>query len=432
MSIWQPEFECLLRSDLEALQLERLQSTVRRCYEAVPFYRQAFDARRLTPADIRSLDDLHLLPFTDKEAFRTNYPYGLFAVPRRQLVRLHASSGTTGQPTIVGYTRRDLATWSDLVARFLVMAGVTDESVVQVGFGYGLFTGGFGLHYGIERVGALVVPASSGNTRRHLNLIRDLGTTDLVCTPSYALNIAEVAEEIGFDMAHSALRHAILGAEPWSEPMRREIERRLGVQAYDNYGLSEVMGPGVSGECAAKNGLHLFEDQFIPEVIDPQTLEPLPAGREGELVLTAVNKEALPVLRYRTRDRVRLIDAPCPCGRTLRRHSRVTGRTDDMLIIRGVNVFPSQIEEVLLAVEGTLPQYQILLARSGALDELEVKVEVNERLLSDEMKAMRDLNRRIEGELELALGLRSKVTLVEPGSLPRSDGKAKRVIDRRT
>ena len=431
MAVWQPEFECMPAGDLEALQLERLKETVRRSYERVPFYREAMEERGITPADIRSLDDLRLLPFTDKETFRRTYPYGLFAVPRRDLVRVHASSGTTGTPTLVGYTRRDLETWSDLVARFLVAAGVTRESVVQVAFGYGLFTGGFGLHYGIERVGALVVPASSGNTRRHLRLIADLGTTDIVCTPSYALNIAEVAAETGFDLCRSTLCRAILGAEPWSEAMRREIEARLGVEAYDNYGLSEVIGPGVSGECVERNGLHIYEDCFIPEIIDPETLEPLPPGEEGELVLSAINKEALPVLRYRTRDRARLIDEPCPCGRTFRRHSRITGRTDDMLIVRGVNVFPSQIEEVLLAVEGTLPQYQIILTRSGALDELEVRVEVTETLLSDEMRRMQETTRRIEGELETVLGLRSKVTLVEPGSLPRSPGKARRVLDRR-
>ena len=431
MAIWQPEFECLPRSDLEALQLERLRDTVHRSYERVPFYREVMDERGVTPADIRSLDDLHLLPFTDKESFRRTYPYGLFAVPRREVVRVHASSGTTGTPTVVGYTRKDLETWSDLVARFLVAAGVSDESVVQVAFGYGLFTGGFGLHYGVERVGALVVPASSGNTRRHLRLIADLGTTDLVCTPSYALTIAEAAGETGFDIVGSSLRHAILGAEAWSEPMRREIEARLGVDAYDNYGLSEVVGPGVSGECDRKNGLHIFEDCFIPEVIDPGTLEPVSDGEEGELVLSAINKEALPVLRYRTRDRARLIDEPCPCGRTSRRHSRITGRTDDMLIIRGVNVFPSQIEEVLLAVEGTLPQYQLVITRSGALDQLEVRVEVTEVILSDEMRQMQALTRRIEGELEVVLSLRSKVTLVEPGALPRSPGKARRVFDNR-
>jgi len=431
MPIWQPEFECITRSDLETLQLERLQATARRCYDHVPHYREAMDATGVTPGDVRSLDDLRLLPVTDKEVFRRAYPYGLFAVPRRDLVRLHASSGTTGKSTIVGYTRRDLETWSDLVARFLSAAGVTDESVVQVAFGYGLFTGGFGLHYGIERIGALVVPASAGNTRRHLKLIEDLGTTDLVCTPSYALQVGEVAAEVGVDLSASTLKHAILGAEPWTDAMRDRIEAVLGVDAYDNYGLSEVVGPGVSGECEHKDGLHIFEDCFLPEVVDPDTLEPVPAGEEGELVITPLFKEALPVLRYRTRDRTRLIDAPCPCGRTLRRHARITGRTDDMLIVRGVNVFPSQIEEVLLAVEGVLPQYQIVLTRSGALDELEVKVEATAEILSDEMRQVQALVRRLEGELESALALRCKVTLAEPGSLPRSLGKAQRVVDQR-
>jgi len=348
------------------------------------------------------------------------------------VVRVHASSGTTGTPTVVGYTRRDLATWSDLVARILAMAGVGQGSVVQVAFGYGLFTGGFGLHYGIERVGAQVIPAAAGNTRRHLKLIRDLGTTHIVCTPSYALYLCETAEEMGIDLREDTeLRTGCFGGEPSSDGMREHMEERFGLAGYDNYGLSELIGPGVSGECEARAGLHIFDDHFYAEVIDPDTGEVLPPGEEGELVLTNLTREALPALRYRTRDITRLEEAPCSCGRTQTRMARVSGRTDDMLIIRGVNVFPSQIEHAFLEADGTSPNYQIIVDREGAMDTIEVKIEVTEQMLSDEMKDLRRLQEDIRDHLSNTLGLSTHVTLVEPGSLPRSEGKATRVIDRR-
>ena len=431
MNIWEPEYECMRREDLQALQLERLQATLRRVYQNVPFYWQLFDRLKFLPDNFKSLEDLKRLPFTRKSDLRDSYPYGMFAVPLREVVRIHSSSGTTGKPTVVGYTRNDIRIWSDLVARFLAAGGVTKDDVVQISFGYGLFTGGFGLHYGAERIGASVIPVSAGNTQRQIMIMQDFRTTALVCTPTYALYLAEVMAEMNVDPKSIALRVGLFGSEPWSENMRREIEEKLSVLATDNYGLSEVIGPGVAGECERKNGLHLFEDHFYPEIIDPETGEVLPYGEEGELVLTTLTKEAFPLIRYRTGDVSRLNPAPCRCGRTSIRMARVSGRTDDMLIIRGVNVYPSQIEQVLLEIDGTEPHYQIIVDRTGALDELEVQVEVGEGLFFDEMKKQRQLVEEIEEKLRSALSLSAKVKLVEPKTITRYEGKAKRVLDKR-
>jgi len=432
MYMWDHRHEAMPREQMEALQLQRLQTTVARAYAHVPFYRRQMDKAGVHPDDIRELDDVRRLRFTVKDDFRENYPYGLLAVPRRKIVRIHASSGTTGKSTVVGYTRQDLETWAELVARFLAMAGVTEDSVVQVAFGYGLFTGGFGLHYGIERIGAEVIPAAAGNSRRHLQLIRDLGTTHIVCTPSYAFYLCETARDMGIDLLEDTnLRVGCFGGEPWSDQMRIQMEETYGLAGYDNYGLSELIGPGISGECPARSGLHIFEDHFLAEVIDPDTGGVLPPGEEGELVITNLTRQALPVIRYRTRDITTLYDEPCECGRTLRKMKRVSGRTDDMLIIRGVNVFPSQIEHAFLETDGTSPNYQIIVDRQEALDTIEVKIEITENLLSDEMKDLRRLEQDIQDNLSHALGLRPKITLVEPGSLPRPEGKAVRVIDNR-
>ncbi|MCD6519739.1 MAG: phenylacetate--CoA ligase [Anaerolineae bacterium] len=430
--IWNPERETMSRSELEALQLELLREQVAWAYENVPFYRQAFRARGLVPKDIRSLEDLQKIPFTRKSDFRDNYPFGLLAVPRREVIRIHASSGTTGKPTVVAYTREDLETWKEVCARNLVAAGITDEDTVQIAMGYGLFTGGLGWHYAAEHIGAAVVPTSSGHTKRQIMLIQDFETTVFCCTPSYAIYLAEQAEEMGVDLRETKLRIGIHGAEPWSEGMRKEIARRLGVDPIDTYGLSEVMGPGVSGECTYHSGLHINEDHFLVEIIDPQTEEPLPYGEQGELVITTLTKKALPLLRYRTGDITRLDPAPCACGRTMMRMERVSGRTDDMLIVRGVNVFPSQIETVLLQVEGVQPHYVIIVDRErGALDDLEIWVEVSEDIFSDDIGRLRDLQRQAEFEIREMLGISARVKLVEPHSIERSMGKSKRVIDRR-
>jgi phenylacetate-CoA ligase len=430
--MWQPTFESMAPAALRTLQLERLRETVGRVYERVPFYRARLDAAGVKPTDLRALEDLRRVPFTVKEDFRQNYPFGLLAVPRREVVRVHASSGTTGKSTVVGYTKRDLEMWSDVVARFLAMAGVTEDSVCQVAFGYGLFTGGFGLHYGIERIGATVVPAASGHTRRHIQLMKDFGSTHLICTPSYAMHICETAREMGVDLVRDTrLRTACVGGEPWSEQMRVQMKSLHGIDGFDNYGLSELIGPGVSGESAVCSGMHIAEDHFLPEIIDPQTGEALPPGARGELVLTSLTREAQPVLRYRTRDITTLDAAPCPCGRTHARMARVTGRSDDMLIIRGVNVFPTQIEHAFLETQGTSPNYQIIIDRQGALDSMEVKIEVTEAMLSDEMKNLHRMELELQKRLSEALSVHPKITLVEPGTLPRSEGKAVRVIDKR-
>jgi len=430
MAIWDVPNETIPRDKLRDLQDERFAAVVKRVYEKVPFYRERFKSAGLRPSDIRSVDDLEKIPFTTKDDFRSQYPFGLFAVPKRDVVRIHCSSGTTGKPTVVGYTKNDLDTWAGLVARFLTAAGVTPDDTAQIAFGYGLFTGGFGLHYGLEKIGATIVPASSGFTERQLNLMNDFGVTVIICTPSYALYLGEVAVNMGL-AAQLKLRVGCFGAEPWTDRMRDSIEAKLGIIATDNYGLSEVIGPGVAGECSERNGHHLFEDHFIPEIIDPDTGERLPEGECGELVLTALTKEALPVLRYRTRDLTALHSEPCPCGRTSVRMERVHGRTDDMLIIRGVNVFPSQIETVLLEVEGTEPHYRIIVDRERGMDTLTVEVEVSAGIFRDEMKAMVALEEALLARLTNTLGMRPKLRLVEPKSITRSEGKAKRVIDMR-
>lgn len=418
------------RDELTKLQLARLRDTMRQVAE-VPFYKYAFTRAKVTPDDIRTLDDLRRLPFTTKDDMRHNYPLGLSAVPREKMARLHGSSGTTGKPTFVAYTARDLDTWAGLCARFLVAGGLRPEHVVQVAFGYGLFTGGFGLHYGIEKVGASIIPAAAGGTLRQVMLINDLQPDALICTPSYALNIAEVARAEGYRPEDLSLKFGHFGGEPWTEDMRLAIEQELGIWAFNNYGLSEIIGPGVSGECVERNGMHFQEDNFIVECINPDTLEPVAEGERGELVLTAINKEAMPILRYRTRDIATLDRTPCPCGRTGVRMSRVVGRTDDMLIIRGANVFPSQIEEALLRVEGTAPQYVIEVNRPGALDEVTVRVEMRPQDFSDKMSQVQALRDRIAAVLHATTGVSMTVELVEPQTLERSMGKAKRVIDNR-
>lgn len=431
MPIWNAEYESMARADLAELQLRRLKSVVAWVYERVPHYREALDARGVKPRDIKSLTDVRLLPFTDKTALRDTYPFGMFAVPMEQVVRVHSSSGTTGKPIVVGYTKGDLNTWTELTARIASAAGVTSHDRVQMAFLYGMFTGGWGMHYGIERVGATVFPAGAGNTERQLMMMRDFGTTALVCTPSYALYIAEVAEQSGIDLASSPLRLGLFGGEPSGEGMRAEIERRLGILATDNYGLSEVMGPGVSGECECQCGLHMAEDHFLFEVVDPATGEPLPEGEEGELIITTLTKEAFPVLRYRTHDLTVIDTKPCACGRTMARMRKVRARTDDMLIIRGVNVYPSQIEDALLQVEGVEPHYLIVVDRIGAMDSLEVRIEVAEDVFSDMMADMVAFTKRVSDRIQSVVGLQAKVTLVEPGTIERTAGKARRVIDNR-
>ncbi len=429
--IWNPDAETMPREDLEQLQLERLQSTLNRVYRNVKFYQKRFDEMGIEPADIRSREDLVKLPFTTKDELRENYPYGMFALPLKEVVRIHSSTGTTGKPTVVGYSRNDLDAWSEVVARVMTAGGVTKEDVVQIAFGYGLFTGGFGLHYGAEKIGASVIPISSGNTRKQLMIMQDYRTTVLVCTPSYALFLAETIEENGIELDRMSLKYGLFGAEPWSEKMREEIEIRTGIIATDNYGLSEVMGPGVAGECLVKSGLHLSEDHFIPEIIDPETEQPLPFGELGELVITTITREAMPLIRYRTRDLTRLYLDDCPCGRTLVKMEKVTARTDDMIIVRGVNIYPSQVEEVLFEFEGVTPHYILKITRDGALDNMEIHVEVTESLFFDEMKKQRDLIDKISENLRNALGIAVKVRMVEPRSLERFQGKAKRVVDER-
>lgn len=428
--IWEPQAETMPRNDLEALQLARLRETVARVAN-VPFYKEAFAELGVGPDNIKTLDDIRRLPFTTKEDLRQQYPLGFLAVPRDKVARYHGSSGTTGKPTFVAYTSRDLETWANLCARFLVAGGLQPRHTVNISFGYGLFTGGFGLHYGIERVGAAIVPASAGNTPRQIMLIRDLGAEVLISTPSYALQIAEVAREQGISPADLPLEYAHFGGEPWTEDMRLEIEAQLGLEAYNNYGLSEVIGPGVSGECHMRDGMHIQEDHFIVECIDPDTLEPVTDGGYGELVITALTKEAFSLLRYRTRDIAALNTCPCECGRMTKRMSRIVGRTDDMLIIRGVNVFPSQIEEALLRVEGTAPHYEIVIDRPGALDEVTIRVEVRPETFSDKMRQMQALKEQIVREIASVAGIRARVELVSPKTLERSPGKAKRVIDLR-
>jgi len=419
------------RHELRSYQLEKLKETIDRVYHNVPSYRQKMQERGIIPEDINSLDDLKLLPFTTKQDLRDNYPYNMFATPLQEIIRIHASSGTTGKPTVVGYTRRDIANWAELMARCLAMAGGHQDSVVQIAYGYGLFTGGLGFHYGAEKIGAVVIPTSGGNTRRQIMLMRDLGTEILACTPSYALCIIEGLEAMGIKTEELKLKAGIFGAEPWSENMRAELEEKLNIKALDIYGLSEVIGPGVACECLEQQGLHIFEDFFIPEIIDPVTEEPLPEGEEGELVITTIDKEGLPVIRYRTRDITSLSYEPCACGRTHARISKLLGRTDDMLIIRGVNVFPSQIESALMAVGEAEPHYLIIVDRVNNLDTMEVWIEVSEKLFADEIRKLEQIRKQIESEIYTTLGINVKVKLVEPHTIERSEGKAKRVIDKR-
>jgi len=428
---WNEFVECMDQGSMRKLQLERLQQTVERLYHNVAAYRTKMQAKGMEPEDVKSLEDLRHLPTTSKQDLRDAYPYDLFAVPLSEIVRLHASSGTTGKPTVVGYTRNDISMWAELMARSLTSAGSSKSAIIQNAYGYGLFTGALGVHYGAEKIGAAVIPVSGGNTKRQIMLLEDFAPTLLACTPSYALQIAEVLEEQGVDMDKLHLRWGLFGAEPWSEEMRRELEAKLRLTALDIYGLSEIIGPGVACECVEKRGMHINEDHFIPEIIDPLTEEPLPYGEKGELVFTTITKEGMPLIRYRTRDISRLFPEKCACGRSLIRMERVSGRTDDMLIIRGVNVFPSQVESVLLGISGVEPHYILIVDRKGNLDTLEVQVEVSESLFSDEVRRLEELENRITKEIESNLGVGAKVRLVEPKSIPRSEGKAKRVIDNR-
>lgn len=428
---WEEHLETLPREAIEKIQLQRLKKTLKWSYERVPFYKEKFDEKGVNPDDVNDLSDIQSFPFTTKDDLRKAYPYKMFAVPLKEIVRIHASSGTTGQVTVVGYTKKDIETWSNLMARTLVACGVTEDDIVQNAYGYGLFTGGLGFHYGAEKIGATVIPMSGGNTKRQAAVLRDFKSTVLTCTPSYSLYLSEVAEEQGIDFKKLPLKIGILGAEPWSKNMRQEIEERTGLDARDIYGLSEVIGPGVSVECEQKEGLHIFEDHFIAEIINPKTGEVLPYGETGELVLTTLTKEGIPVIRYRTKDLTSLNIEPCPCGRHFVRMKKIMGRSDDMLIIRGVNVFPSQIEQILMQIEETEPHYQILVDRKGHMDVLEVQVEMGEKLFSDEMKKLQEVQEKIKNEIQSNLGISARVKLVEPKSITRSEGKAKRVIDRR-
>jgi phenylacetate-CoA ligase len=416
-------------AQLRAVQLQRAQAVVARAYEKVPLFRARMEEKRLTPASVRGLADLARLPFTVKTDLRDTYPFGLFASPMEEIVRLHASSGTTGKPIVVAYTEADLRVWTEVMVRTFAACGLHRGDVVQNAYGYGLFTGGLGAHYGAEALGATVIPISGGNTERQLMVLQDFGVTAICCTPSYFLHLLERAKEMAIDF--SRLRVGVFGAEPWSEAMRRRIEADSGIRAHDIYGLSEIVGPGVGIECSAQDGLHVFEDHFYPEIIDPVSGEILPDGAEGELVLTTLSKQAMPMIRYRTRDITALIAEPCACGRTIRRMRRIGRRSDDMFIIRGVNVFPSQVETALLQVDGTLPHYHIVLTREQGLDQMEVKVEVTADVFSDKIRALEGLQRKLEAAVEHVVGIRVRVTLVEPRSLARSEGKAKRVTDQR-
>lgn len=428
--IWNETKECMSRDEMRNLQSARLRKMVDRVYHNVEFYRKKMQQMGIEPGDIRGIEDLNRLPFTTKNDLRDNYPFGLFAIPESEVVRLHASSGTTGKATVVGYSRRDIEIWQECVARVLAMAGIGKQDKIQVSYGYGLFTGGLGLHYGAENLGATVIPMSSGNTRKQITMMEDFESTVIACTPSYLLHLTEALGEAG-KLDKIKLKAAILGAEPWTENMRNEIESKLHIKAYDIYGLSEIMGPGVAADCEYHSGLHVYEDHFIPEIINTETLEPVPEGETGELVITTITKEALPLFRYRTKDLTSITYDKCECGRTLARISRFKGRSDDMLIIRGVNVFPSQVEAALLEISETSPHYLLIVDRINNLDVLEVWVEVEERFFSDEIRALEDLTKKIAHILQTALGLAVKVKLVEPKTIERSEGKAKRVIDKR-
>jgi phenylacetate-CoA ligase len=428
--IWNETKECMSRDEIHNLQSARLVKMVNRVYHSVEFYRKKMQQLGLEPGDIESINDLNKLPFTTKNDLRDNYPFGLFAVPQSEVVRIHASSGTTGKATVVGYTRKDIDLWQECVARVLAMAGVGSNDKIQVAYGYGLFTGGLGLHYGAENLGATVIPMSTGNTQKLITMMQDFGATAIACTPSYLLHIAETLEEAGL-IDKIQLKAAICGAEPWTENMRKEIETKLHIKAYDIYGLSEILGPGVAADCEYHKGLHVYEDHFVPEIINSDTLEPCKEGEVGELVFTTITKEAFPLFRYRTKDLTSITYDKCDCGRTLARIDRFKGRSDDMLIIRGVNVFPSQVEAALLGMGETSPHYMLIVNRVNNLDTLEVQVEVEERFFSDEIKQLESLTKKIAYVLQSALGLSVKVKLVEPKTIQRSEGKAKRVIDNR-
>ena len=428
--IWNESKECMSRDELANLQGKRLVKIVDRVYHNVEYYRKKMQAVGIEPGDIRGIEDISKLPYTTKNDLRDTYPFGLFAVPKQQVVRVHASSGTTGKATVVGYTRRDIEVWSECVARAYTQAGITRDDTIQIAYGYGLFTGGLGAHYGAEHLGATVVPNSTGNTKKLITMMKDFGVTAIACTPSYLLHIAEVLEETG-DIDKIQLRTAVCGAEPWTEEMRKQIENKLHITAHDIYGLSEVMGPGVACDCKFHRGLHIQEDYFYPEIIAPDTLEPLAPGETGELVFTSLAKEALPVIRYRTKDLTSINYEPCECGRTTARLNRFKGRSDDMLIIRGVNVFPSQVETALLELSGTTPHYLMIVDRKGPLDTLEIQVEVEERFFSDQIKELDGLTKKIGTAIQHALGIAAKIKLVEPKTLERSMGKSVHVIDNR-
>ncbi len=431
MKIWNPEIECMDREQLRALQDERLKATVKRVYENVPMYRQRMIDKGIEPGDIRSVDDLKFLPFTDKPDLRDQFPYGLFAEPLKNIVRVQGSSGTTGMPIIAGYTQKDIDIWTEAMARTMTAAGAGDEDIIQIAYGYGLFTGGLGAHQGAGAVGATVIPMSSGNTPRQIAMMRALGTTVLCCTPSYALHLGETIREMGIPLSDFKLKAGAFGAEPWSENIRVRIEELLGIDALDIYGLTEITGPGVSFECLEKHGMHVNEDHFIPEIIDPDTLEPLPYGERGELVFSTITKEGMPMLRYRTHDLCRLHADKCACGRTLVRMDRILGRTDDMLIIRGVNVFPSQVETVLTSISGVTPHFLMVVERAGSTDQLEIQVEVVEEMFGDTVGQMQHLQKKINESMKSTLGLTAAIKLVAPKTIPRFEGKARRVIDNR-
>ena len=429
--IWNKNKECMSREEMRQLQGARLRKLVDNVYHNVPFYRAKMQAMNIMPDDIRTIDDIKKLPFTTKQDLRDNYPYGLNAVPQSEIVRVHASSGTTGNPTVVGYTRRDLAIWSEAIARCLAAFGASREDTLSVAYGYGLFTGGLGLHYGVEHLGATVVPTSSGNTDKHILLIKDLGITGVACTPSYALHMAEVMNKKGITPADLKLKIGIFGGEPWTENMRKSLEEKLKIDAFNIYGLSEIMGPGVSHECECKNGSHIIEDHFFPEIINPETCEVLPEGEQGELVFTTLTKEGMPLLRYRTKDLCSLIYEPCECGRTSVRMTRIMGRSDDMLIIRGINVFPSQIESVILQLPEFEPQYLLVVTRENNRDNLEVQVELKEEYYSDEINKTIEMRDKLARRLQSVLSISADVKIVSPNTLERSLGKSKRVIDKR-
>lgn len=428
---WEAVYECMNREGIEQIQLERLQANLLRVYMNVPFYRKKFDELKIDPDNFRSLEDLKRLPFTTKEDLRDSYPYGFFAVPLREVVRLQTSSGTTGMPTVVGYTKNDIKIWSNLVARILTAGGITQSDIVQIAFDYGLFTGALGLHYGAERIGASVIPISSANPQKQVKIMKDFKTTALLCTPSFALMMADAIRTMDINVNSLSLRYGLFGAEQWSEAMRQEIQERLKIVATDNYGLSEVIGPGVAGECLERKGLHINEDHFLVEVINPETLETVPDGTTGELVITTLTREAMPVIRYRTRDLTSLLSEPCPCGRSFKRINRIIGRTDDMIKIRGVNVFPSQIEAILFEIEGTEPHYQIHIDRKGLEDQLKVLVEVSESIFFDQIKKQKELLENIKKRLYSELGISVEVKLVEKNTLRGTEGKVKKIIDNR-